>query len=166
MRRLLTILTTTVAVSLLLLAPAVAYDGALAQQYAEQFSAVTGAKAGKHLHLVKVDELVARVRRGDAVTMVDVRTPGETRFFATRLPQHRLIPLQQLFQPESLAHLPTDHDVVLLCASGVRATAAATALRHIGFERVYVLKGGYKALAAYLGPKEANQPLGPPTAAR
>jgi rhodanese-related sulfurtransferase len=51
--------------------------------------------------------------------------------------------------------------VVVLCKSGARATAAGTALRHIGFEHVYVLKGGYKALIAYMGPKEVNTPLKP-----
>jgi len=40
----------------------------------------------------------------------------------------------------------------------VRATAAGTALRHIGFENVYILKGGFKALTDYMGPKEANTP--------
>ena len=52
-------------------------------------------------------------------------------------------------------------DGVVLCKSGARATAAGTALRHIGFENVYVLKGGFKALTGYLGPVEANTPLSP-----
>jgi rhodanese-related sulfurtransferase len=54
--------------------------------------------------------------------------------------------------------------VVIVCLSGTRASAAGTALRHIGFENVYILKGGFKALAGYLDPKEANAPLKPGTA--
>jgi rhodanese-related sulfurtransferase len=51
-----------------------------------------------------------------------------------------------------------------MCLSGTRATAAGTALRHIGFDNVYILKGGFKALTGYLGPKEANSPASPPSA--
>lgn len=54
----------------------------------------------------------------------------------------------------------------MLCKSGTRATAAMTALRRIGFEDTYVLKGGLQALTRYMGPKEANMLLGPKTAAR
>jgi rhodanese-related sulfurtransferase len=36
-----------------------------------------------------------------------------------------------------------------------------TALRHIGFDNVYILKGGFQALAAYYGPREAYAGAGP-----
>jgi rhodanese-related sulfurtransferase len=39
----------------------------------------------------------------------------------------------------------------------------ATGLRHIGFDKVYVLKGGHIALSKYLDPKTANPP--PPVSA-
>jgi len=54
---------------------------------------------------------------------------------------------------------PTWSYDVVVCVSGARASAAGTALRHIGFENVYIFKGGFKALAGYMGPKEANAPL-------
>ena len=72
--------------------------------------------------------------------------------------------MNELFTEANLARIPTDKAVVVLCKSGTRATAAGTALRHIGFENVYVLKGGFKALTGYLGPVEANTPLKPDTA--
>ena len=62
--------------------------------------------------------------------------------------------------------LPTDKPIVVMCHSGTRATAAATALRQIGFDETYVVKGGFTRLIGYLGAKEANQPLGPQAAAR
>jgi 3-mercaptopyruvate sulfurtransferase SseA len=74
------------------------------------------------------------------------------------LPGALVIPINELFTDASLARIPTDKTVIVLCKSGTRATAAGTALRHIGFENVYILKGGYKALIAYMGPKEANTP--------
>jgi rhodanese-related sulfurtransferase len=46
--------------------------------------------------------------------------------------------------------------VVIICKSGTRATAVGTALRHIGFDNVYILKGGLMALSKYLSPKTAN----------
>jgi 3-mercaptopyruvate sulfurtransferase SseA len=73
--------------------------------------------------------------------------------------------MNELFTDAGLARIPTDKTVIVLCKSGTRATAAGTALRHIGFENVYILKGGYKALIAYMGPKEANtQPKSQPSA--
>jgi rhodanese-related sulfurtransferase len=64
-----------------------------------------------------------------------------------------------LFAPASLARIPVDAPVVVICKSGTRATAAGTALRHIGFDNVLSLKGGFKALSDYLDAKTANTPL-------
>ncbi|MCB1772083.1 MAG: rhodanese-like domain-containing protein [Gammaproteobacteria bacterium] len=146
--------------------PVNAYDHSKADGYANMFASVQGAKAGKALHLINPDQFVRDVRLGKAYVTVDIRTPGETRFFTASLPGHLVIPLEQLFRPEQLARLPEDQPIVLICKSGTRASAAATALRDVGFAETYVLKGGYKALIGYLGPKEANAPLGPKTAAR
>jgi len=152
--------------ALLVAAPVAGYDRDAAEGYAEMFEPVAGAAAGKNLHLMKVDKFVEAVRKGAKITTVDVRTPGETRFFTANLPGNRLIPLAELFEHENLATLPTEGKIVLICKSGTRASAAAVALRKVGFEQTYVLKGGLKALAGYLGPKEANGPMGPKAAAR
>jgi len=80
------------------------------------------------------------------------------------LPGSLMIPVDELFTETKLSLIPTDKTVVVVCMSGTRATAAGTALRHIGFENVYVLKGGFKALTGYLGPVEANTPPKPDTA--
>jgi rhodanese-related sulfurtransferase len=155
-----------VAAALMLSAPAFAYDREMAEGYAEVFKTVDGPKAGKHLHLMKPDKFVEQVRQGAKVTTVDIRTPGETRFFTSSLPGNRVIPLAELFEHENLSSLPTDGKIVLFCKSGTRASAAAAALRGVGFENTYVLKGGFKALSSYLGPKEANAPIGAKAAAR
>ncbi|MCB1785323.1 MAG: rhodanese-like domain-containing protein [Chromatiaceae bacterium] len=155
-----------VVTSALLAMPAIAYDQGRADQYAQMFAQVQGAKAGKALHLINPDQFVEAVRRGQPYVTLDIRTPEETQFFTGNLPGHLAIPLAQLFDHEQLAKLPTDRPIVVMCLSGTRATAAATALRSIGFEDTYVLKGGFKGLVGYLGPKEANKPLGPATAAR
>jgi len=147
-------------------APAAAYDQGMADGFAQMFAPVQGAKAGKELHMMAPEQFVKEVRGGKEFVTVDIRTPGETQFLTGNLPGHLVIPLNELFKHEQLAKLPTDKPIVVLCHSGTRATAAATALRQIGFQDTYVLKGGFKGLIAYLGAKEANQPLGPKTAAR
>lgn len=152
--------------ALLLAAPAAGYDRTLADNYAQVFAPVKGPKAGQQLHLVKPDQFVKEVRQGKSYVMIDIRTPGETRFMTVNLPDHLVIPLAELFRHEQLAKLPTDKPIIVVCKSGTRATAAATALRQIGFENTYVLKGGLKGLITYMGPKEANMPLEPKTAAR
>ena len=159
-------LSTVLLIALSIAAPVSAYDQGKAAEYAQMFATVQGAKAGKELHLLKPEQFVRQVRGGKQFVTVDVRTPGETQFFSSNLPGHLMIPLAELFEPAQLAKLPTDKPIVIMCKSGTRATAAATALRRIGFSETYVLKGGFKGLIAYLGAKEANQPLGPKTAAR
>ena len=97
----------------------------------------------------------------DGVYFLDVRTPAEIGVFTSILPGSLTIPVNELFTEDNLGRIPTDKTVVVLCKSGTRATAAGTALRHISFENVYVLKGGFKALITYMGPKEANTPPKP-----
>jgi rhodanese-related sulfurtransferase len=159
-------LSTVLLTAIFVAAPAAAYDQGKAAEYAQMFATVQGAKAGKELQLLKPEQFVKQVRGGKPFVTVDVRTPGETQFFTSNLPGHLVIPLAELFKPEQLAKLPTDKPIVVMCKSGTRATAAATALRRIGFSETYVLKGGFKGLIAYLGAPEANKPLGPKTAAR
>ena len=152
--------------ALVVTTPVAAYDQGKTGEYSQMFATVQGPKAGKELHLMKAEQFVNQVRGGRQFVTVDIRTPGETRFLTSNLPGNLLIPLAELFKLEQLATLPVDKPIVIMCKSGTRATAAATALRQIGFTETYVLKGGFKALIAYLGAKEANQQLGPKTAAR
>ena len=144
-------------------APAWSSDTDMAKSYAELFAPVQGAGAGKALHLVTPEAFLDKVKAKEPLVVLDVRTPAETDVYGVTLPGALMIPINELFTPASLARIPTDKTVVVLCLSGTRVTAAGTALRHIRFENVYILKGGYKTLVAYLGPKEANTPLKPAT---
>jgi len=157
--RLLTI--TLLAVAVAFAGPAWSYDAALAQSYAKLFAPVQGAGAGKALHLMKPDAFLNKVKAKEPLVVVDVRTPAETGVYSVTLPGSLAVPVNELFTEARLAQIPTDKTVVILCLSGTRATAVGTALRHIGFENVYILKGGFKALTAYLGPVQANTPLVP-----
>ena len=134
------------------------YDSAMAESYAQLFAPVEGAKAGKALHLLNPEEFVDKVNAGETLVALDVRTPAEMRVFSATLAGSLRIPINELFRKANLDRIPTERTVVVLCQSGTRATAAGTALRHIGFENVYILKGGFKALSSHMGPKEANAP--------
>jgi len=131
------------------------YDTNMAKSYAELFAPVVGAKAGKALHLVKPDGFIKDIREGKDLVVIDVRTPAETSVYTMSLRNSLAIPVDQLFHQENLVRIPTDKPVVILCKSGVRATVAGTALRHIGFNNVFILKGGFQALNTYYGPKQA-----------
>jgi len=144
-------------------APAWTYDTELAESYALLFRPVVGAKAGKALHLMAPEVFVMRIKNGEPLVTLDVRTPAETSIFTSAVPSGLTIPMNELFTSENLAQIPTDVPVVVLCKSGTRATAAGTALRHVGFDNVFILKGGFKALSTYLDPKTANSP---PTVAK
>ena len=161
-RRLLTI--TLLAAAVTIAGPVWSYDSAMAKSYADLFAPVKGAGAGKALHLIPPDVFLNKVKAKEPLVVLDIRTPAETGVYSVTLPGSLLIPVSELFTGTNLAQIPTDKTVVVMCMSGVRATAAGTALRHIGFENVYILKGGFKALTGYLGPKEANTPLKPDTA--
>ncbi len=159
--RLLTI--TLLSVAMFFTGPAWSYDAAMAESYAQLFEPVKGAAAGKALHVMKPDAFLNKVKANEPLVVLDVRTPAETGIYHVTLPGTLVIPVSELFKEANLSLIPTDRTVVVMCLSGTRATAAGTALRHIGFENVYILKGGYKALTAYLDPKEANTPLKPDT---
>jgi rhodanese-related sulfurtransferase len=161
-KRFLTI--TLLAVCFSMAGPVWSYDSAMAESYAALFSTVTGAGAGKALHLIPPDVFMNKVKAKGPLVVLDIRTPAETGVYSVTLPGSLRIPMNELFTEAGLAQIPTDKTVVVLCMSGTRAAAAGTALRHIGFDNVHILKGGFKALAAYMGPKEANAPSTPQAA--
>jgi rhodanese-related sulfurtransferase len=131
------------------------YNAEMAQSYARLFADVSGAQAGKALHFISPESFIADMKKGKEYVAIDVRTPAETELFTLSLPGRLVIPTSQIFTPEKLGMIPTDKSVVIICKSGARATAVGTSLRHIGFNNVYILKGGFQGLASYYGPKQA-----------
>ena len=136
-----------------------AYDQELAASYQRLFEPVTGVKAGKGLHLITPEALVENLKKGKQFVAIDVRTPTEYGIFTMALPGSMVIPTNEIFKPENLSRLPKDRQMLIVCKSGTRASAVGTALRHIGFDNVSILKGGYMALNKHLDPKTANAPV-------
>ena len=106
----------------------------------EQFCGVSPAASGP-VSETTVDELKARIDRGDVPFILDVREPSE--FQICRIPGSTLIPLGEL--PRRLAELPVGDgapDIVVHCKMGGRSAKAVRQLTEKGFTRVQNLKGG------------------------
>ncbi|MFB7129361.1 rhodanese-like domain-containing protein [Kitasatospora sp. NPDC056273] len=97
------------------------------------------------------DQLRTTLTAEQPPTVLDVRTCGEreTGFIEGAL--H--IPLTEL--PTRLDEIPTDHPLVIHCASGHRSSIAASLLRHHGHPDVSDLLGGYGAWHALTHPAQA-----------
>ena len=130
------------------------YDAKMAESYAKLFAPAKDATVGKELHFIKPDGFIKNLQAGKEYVAVDVRTSGEAAMLGMTMPGSMAIPINELFTEENLKRLPTDKMIVIICKSGARATVAGTALRHIGFDNVYILKGGLQALSSAYGPKE------------
>ncbi len=91
---------------------------------------------------VSVQEL-DRLLAENAVTLIDIRNPGEREMGAILGSIH--VPLAQM--RTRLAEIPTDRPIVVHCAGGWRSSVAASLLRAQGFDNVADLAGGYNAWA-------------------
>ena len=83
-------------------------------------------------------DLKARLDRGDALRIVDVREPQE--YQINRIAGSVLIPLGDV--PKRYLELDPNQEIVLLCKAGISSRKAADFLRSVGFTRVLNLTGG------------------------
>jgi len=107
---------------------------------------------------LNVDELAASVARGgpDAPLVVDVRQPTE--FVGGHVPGSWHIGAGSL--PDRLADLPRDRPIATICASGYRASIAASLLRADGFTNVSWVADGLPAWRAHGHPVERGASTG------
>ncbi|HEX2444441.1 MAG TPA: rhodanese-like domain-containing protein [Vicinamibacterales bacterium] len=90
---------------------------------------------------VTVEELKAKIERGEAPAIVDVREPRE--WDICRIEGATLIPLGEL--PQRMEELDRRREMVVLCKVGGRSARAVAFLRQQGFENVHNLDGGIVA---------------------
>ncbi|MCE9602235.1 MAG: molybdopterin-synthase adenylyltransferase MoeB [Gemmatimonadetes bacterium] len=83
-------------------------------------------------------QLAARLARGDALRVIDVREPWE--HAVASLEPAELIPMQTI--PARHSALPRETEYVVLCHHGMRSAMVADYLRTVGFTRVLNLEGG------------------------
>jgi phage shock protein E len=102
---------------------------------------------------INQEALLKRIEKKDAsMIILDVRTPEE--FVAGHVPGAVNIPYTHL--PARLSELPDagDKEIVLYCATGVRAERAAERMREHGYTRLLHLDGDMKAWDEKNRPKE------------
>lgn len=91
--------------------------------------------------------LAEMLARGDALEIVDVRTPHEHDIAS--LDQARLLDRAELSRLEGL---PKDTPIVFMCHHGVRSRSAAEHFVAHGFSRIYNLEGGIEAWSLTVDP--------------
>jgi adenylyltransferase/sulfurtransferase len=88
-------------------------------------------------------ELARKLAAGEAVYLVDVRTPREHETAA--LPNSQLVPLATLSRRLDEVRPPEGALVVVYCHHGIRSLTGAAILAHAGFSDVASLAGGIDA---------------------
>ena len=108
---------------------------------------------------MNVDELARAVARGgtDAPLVVDVRQLNE--YASAHVPGSWHVAAGSL--PDRLEDLPRDRAIATICASGYRASVAASLLRADGFTNVSWVADGLPAWRAHGHPVERGAPSGP-----
>jgi adenylyltransferase/sulfurtransferase len=95
-----------------------------------------------------VEELKAKLDRGEKVLILDVRNPPE--YQICRIPGSTLLPLPEL--PQRLGELDRNREMVVHCKSGMRSQKAIAFLRQQGFTKLTNLQGGILAWAERIDP--------------
>ena len=134
---------------------AVAYDETLARTYEQFFASFEEKQVPQALHVLPPEKVVEAIKKGEHIVLLDVRTNQEQSILGLSFPETLRIPMNEVFKPENLAKIPTDKKVIVTCQSGLRCTIIELALRNVGFDNVYEMKGGLMGLMQYLGPKTA-----------
>ncbi len=103
-----------------------------------------------------IHELARAVSAGGAAAplVIDVRQPAE--FESGHVPGASPIGAGDL--PDKLSGVPRDQPIFTICASGYRASVAASLLRSAGFEDVTWVAGGVPTWAAQGYPLEYGEP--------
>ena len=101
------------------------------------------------MNQITVQELKARIDRGEQLNVIDVREANE---FEEDNLGAQLMPLSQLknYEADGIEDL-MDEEVILHCKSGKRSMEAALILEQMGFKKVSSLQGGIEAWRAAFG---------------
>ncbi|WP_019635214.1 rhodanese-like domain-containing protein [Paenibacillus fonticola] len=93
--------------------------------------------AGRVSKEISPQELSARLKKGEAVKMLDVREPEE--WAAGHIEGAKHIPLGQIL--ERLRELDADEELIVICRSGNRSGLACELLEEKGFNVVNMTGG-------------------------
>jgi rhodanese-related sulfurtransferase len=92
---------------------------------------------------VMAEDVLKRIQANDPnLVVVDVRMPKEKKYDQGHLPGAIYIGFKEIAQPENLAKLPKDKDIIVHCDTGHEQNKALSALRMLGYN-AYDMKWGY-----------------------
>jgi adenylyltransferase/sulfurtransferase len=97
---------------------------------------------------ITVRELFHKIKAGEPIYLVDVRSPSEHELAA--LPDSVLLPLDELPQRADELSPPEGALVVTYCHHGIRSLSAAAILEQLGHPRVASLQGGIDAWSLHI----------------
>jgi rhodanese-related sulfurtransferase len=97
---------------------------------------------------ISVRDLFHKMKAGEPVYLLDVRSPSEHAVAA--LPDSVLIPLQELSERADELAPPEGALIVAYCHHGVRSLSAAALLGQLGHSRVASLQGGIDAWSLHI----------------
>jgi rhodanese-related sulfurtransferase len=87
---------------------------------------------------ISPEQLDARIKRGEAVRLIDVREPIE--YEIARIEGAELLPLSRF---NEWAHsLNPEEEIVVMCHHGIRSAQVCVLLARGGFGKLYNLAGG------------------------
>ncbi len=111
----------------------------------EVFCGIPQAKAAEEaeppIPEISVEDLKAKIDRGDSFVLLDVRETFE--WDIAQLPGAKLIPLSEL--PSRMSELDSADEIVLFCKIGPRSAQALRQLQKAGFAKLHNLEGGIAA---------------------
>ncbi len=126
---------------------ALSYDKELAKRFDAMFSQLKPEVLKQKPCQITTQQLLQMIQRGEDFVILDIRTPAEMAVVAPTWKNTLRIPMHELFKEENLNKLPKDKKIVVVCHSGNRAAAVVAALRVLGFDKAYQLKGGISEMA-------------------
>jgi adenylyltransferase/sulfurtransferase len=98
--------------------------------------------------VVTVEDVKARLDRGDPLCLLDVREPHE--YAICRIGNAQLVPQHEL--PARLHEVARDAEIVVYCREGGRSAQAVQLLKRAGYQRVRNMSGGILAWAERVDP--------------
>lgn len=95
------------------------------------------------LTLITISDLQQRLQNGDAVFVIDVRSPEEFLGELGHIPGALNMPLEDLrAKALTINAIDRDRPVFLICRTDRRSSEAAQQFMDLGFSQVMVVKGG------------------------
>ncbi len=103
---------------------------------------------------IPVNEVMKKIKSGEDLVFLDIRTRGETELIGIKLKNTLNIPMNELFKEENIEKITKfrDKEIIVICHSGARTIVATAFLHLLGIDNAKSLEGGIAAFADAVKP--------------